>query len=82
MPTERSVFGPEGMIKRVEEPKPKGKVSPARYAQLVANAAVFGMDECWIAKHPVLLVGEYFCSCSCGIDRGAVSQCRRAAPSV
>jgi hypothetical protein len=29
-----------------------------RYAQLVANAAAHQVDECWIAKHPVLLVGE------------------------
>ncbi len=56
--TERSVYGPDGMITRTEEPNPKGKVHPRRYAQLVANAAAHGVDECWIAKHPVLLVGE------------------------
>ncbi len=58
VPVQRSVFGPEGMISRTEEPHAKGKVAPARYAQLVANAAAHGVDECWIAKHPVLLVGE------------------------
>ena len=58
VPVERSVYGPEGMITRTEEPRAKGKVHPKRYAQLVANAAAHGVDECWIAKHPVLLVGE------------------------
>ena len=58
VPVTRSVFGPSGMITRNEEPKPKGKINPKRYAQLVANAAAHEVDECWIAKHPVLAVGH------------------------
>ncbi|KAG1664699.1 hypothetical protein FOA52_006674 [Chlamydomonas sp. UWO 241] len=58
VPVERRVYGPTGMVSRTEEPNPKGKVAPQRYAQLVANAAAAGLDECWIAKHPVLLVGH------------------------
>ena len=58
VPVTRSVFGPSGMITRTEEPKAKGKTNPKRYAQLVANAAAHGVDECWIAKHPVLAVAH------------------------
>lgn len=58
VPVTRSVFGPSGMITRNEEPKAKGKIHPKRYAQLVANAAAHGVDECWIAKHPVLAMAH------------------------
>ena len=57
-PVERSVYGPRGWITRTEEPNARGKVHPKRYAQLVANAAAHGVDECCIPKDPVLLFGE------------------------
>ena len=33
-------------------------MAPARVAELIGKAAYYRVDECWIAKHPVLLLGE------------------------
>lgn len=34
------------------------RMSPPRVAQLIGTAAYHRLDECWIARHPVLLMGE------------------------
>lgn len=52
----RVVYGAEGLISQPQHGS-KGKVSPARCARLVADAAAHGVQEAWIAKHPVLLIG-------------------------
>ena len=33
-------------------------MKPQRVAELIARAALRKVDKCWIAKHPVLLMGE------------------------
>lgn len=33
-------------------------MAPARVAELIGQAAYYKVDECWIARHPVLLMGE------------------------
>jgi len=52
----RLIFGSTGLI-----PQPhtgsKGKMAPERCAALIANAMAHGVNEAWIAKHPVLLMG-------------------------
>lgn len=33
-------------------------MAPARVAELIGKAAYYKVDECWIAQHPVLLMGQ------------------------
>lgn len=33
-------------------------MAPARVAELIGKAAYYKVDECWIANHPVLLMGQ------------------------
>lgn len=60
----RSVFGAHG--KFIKDEKNAGhakKVSTERCCDLVCRAAAFGVQEAWIARHPVLFVGylaQYF----------------------
>lgn len=54
----RSVFGPKGRIQKEEEqPGQNRKVPMERCCELVCRAAACGMQEAWIARHPVLLMG-------------------------
>ena len=34
-------------------------MSPPRVAELIGKATYHRVDECWIARHPVLLMGEW-----------------------
>lgn len=34
------------------------RIAPERCARLIAAAMAHGLDEAWIARHPVLAVGE------------------------
>eukprot|EP00877_Chromochloris_zofingiensis_P006070 jgi/Chrzof1/1716/Cz10g18120.t1 len=54
--TPRVIYGAEGLISQ-HSADTKGRLSPARCAQLIANAMAHGVNECWIAKHPVLAIG-------------------------
>lgn len=56
--TPRVIYGAEGLISQ-HSADTKGRLSPARCAQLIANAMAHGVNECWIAKHPVLAIGEF-----------------------
>lgn len=54
----RSLYGPKGPIQRLEVPDSK-RMPAARAAQLIASAMAAGVSECWLARQPVLLMGEY-----------------------
>ena len=57
--TPRNVFSSQGLTAKHEERGgSKKRLSPARVAALIARAAYNRLDMCWIAKHPVLLLGE------------------------
>lgn len=63
--TPRNVFSSEGLTAKHEDRGgSKKRLSPARVAALIARAAYNRLDMCWIAKHPVLLLGEL---CSRGL---------------
>ncbi|GAB4814418.1 hypothetical protein N2152v2_001464 [Parachlorella kessleri] len=53
----RQVYGPAGIKEQVAVDKVKERVPVARAAELIATAAYHGLDEAWIALHPVLLMG-------------------------
>lgn len=55
----RTVYGPRGMIpqKASSSGKPSKRVDAQIAAELIARAAYHKLDECWIAYHPVLLMG-------------------------
>ena len=52
----RHVYGPTGKVSRAADTK--GKMTPDRAVQLIMNAAAAGVDEAWMAKQPVLLMGK------------------------
>eukprot|EP00199_Chlamydomonas_sp_CCMP681_P002667 CAMPEP_0119109782 /NCGR_PEP_ID=MMETSP1180-20130426/23323_1 /TAXON_ID=3052 ORGANISM="Chlamydomonas cf sp, Strain CCMP681" /NCGR_SAMPLE_ID=MMETSP1180 /ASSEMBLY_ACC=CAM_ASM_000741 /LENGTH=342 /DNA_ID=CAMNT_0007095743 /DNA_START=116 /DNA_END=1144 /DNA_ORIENTATION=+ len=52
----RAVYGPTGLISQAGEKSSSGRMAPQRYVELVAAAAAHGVDEAWIAKHPVLAI--------------------------
>lgn len=54
----RSLYGPKGPIQRHEVPDSK-RMPASRAAVLIANAMAAGVAECWLAKQPVLLMGEF-----------------------
>lgn len=61
----RNVFGPQGLIQSPAGASRRSSkhMAPQRVAELVVRAAVHKVDKCWIAKHPVLLMGyinQYF----------------------
>lgn len=66
----RSLYGSEGLLRAPEPEAESGKrLDPGRVAELIIRATYHGLDSCWIAKHPVLLLGEptipyYKCSIS------------------
>lgn len=55
----RNVFGPQGLIQSPAGASRRSSkhMAPQRVAELVVRAAVHKVDKCWIAKHPVLLMG-------------------------
>jgi hypothetical protein len=53
----RSLYGPKGAIQRQEVLDPK-RMPASRAAVLIANAMAAGVSECWLARQPVLLMGE------------------------
>ena len=54
----RNIYSSEGLtVKHEERGGSKKRLSPARVAELIARAAYNRLDMCWIAKHPVLLLG-------------------------
>ncbi|GFR45808.1 hypothetical protein Agub_g7264 [Astrephomene gubernaculifera] len=55
----RVVFGPTGRIVQ-NATGAANRLEPGRAAQLIAAAAAHGLDEVWIARHPVLAVGYIF----------------------
>lgn len=56
--TPRNVFSAEGLTAKHEERGgAKKRLSPPRVAELIARAAYNRLDTCWIARHPVLLLG-------------------------
>lgn len=54
----RSLYGPKGPIQRQEVPDSK-RMPASRAALLIANAMAAGVSECWLARQPVLLMGEW-----------------------
>ena len=55
----RSIYSGTGLITTASSDKGSSKrMAPARVAELIGKAAYYRVDECWIAKHPVLLMGE------------------------
>ncbi|GLI66405.1 hypothetical protein VaNZ11_010166 [Volvox africanus] len=57
--TPRVVFGPTGRIVQ-NATGASNRLNAARAAQLIACAAAHGVDEAWIALHPVLAMGYIF----------------------
>lgn len=53
----RVVYGPKARIVQ-NATGSSNRLDPARAAHLIANAAAHGVDEAWIARHPVLAMGE------------------------
>lgn len=53
----RIVYGSSGLISQPNTGMSKKKVTAERCAELIARAAYHRLDECWIANHPVLLLG-------------------------
>jgi hypothetical protein len=51
------LFGPKGRISRLEQ-QDKRRMAPERAVQLMANAMAAGVEEAWLAKQPVLTMGE------------------------
>ena len=57
----RSIYDGTGLITTATNDKESSKrMVPARVAELIAKAAYYKVDECWIARHPVLLMGEIY----------------------
>lgn len=59
----RVVYGSTGLVTQAPSAVSKRRVPATRAAALIATAAWHGLDECWIAYHPVLLMGylmQYF----------------------
>ncbi len=54
--TPRVVYGPTGRIVQ-NATGSSNRNDPARCVEMIANAAAHGVDEAWIAKHPVLGMG-------------------------
>lgn len=44
---------------QVTPDKAKERVPANRAAELIATAAYHGLDEVWVALHPVLFMGEF-----------------------
>ena len=55
----RSIYGGTGLVASHSRDSKK-RMSPARVAELIGSATYHKLDECWIARHPVLLMGELF----------------------
>lgn len=54
----RMVYGADGLIaQHVSEKSSKKRLPATKAAELIATAAYHRVDECWIAQHPVLLMG-------------------------
>ncbi len=55
----RAIYSGTGLITKSSNEKESSKrMVPARVAELIGKAAYHKLDECWIARHPVLLMGE------------------------
>jgi hypothetical protein len=52
------VYGATGLVQQQETGSPSKRVKATRCAELIASAAAHGLAECWISKHPVLLMCE------------------------
>lgn len=39
----------------------KKRLAPSRVAELIGKAAYHRLDECWMAKHPILALGKVLC---------------------
>ncbi len=79
--TPRNVFSSQGLTAKHEERGgSKKRLSPARVAALIARAAYNRLDMCWIAKHPVLLLGallQHTRLYSCRYAEPVLSCCQR-----
>lgn len=53
----RVVYGATGLISHGNTGLSKSRVPTDRAAELIAKAAYNELDECWIAHHPVLMLG-------------------------
>jgi short-subunit dehydrogenase len=53
----RVVYGATGLISQANTGLSKSRVPTDRAAELIAKAAYNELDECWIAHHPVLMLG-------------------------
>ena len=53
----RSIYDGRGLI-TTHSGDSKKRMSPARVAELIGSATYHKVDECWIARHPVLLMGK------------------------
>jgi dehydrogenase/reductase SDR family member 7 len=54
----RSVFGAQGRMDKVEDDSSqKKKVPLRRCCELICRAAAYGVQEAWIARNPVLVMG-------------------------
>lgn len=56
--TPRVVYGADGLIVQNNTGRSNNRLAPQRCAELIANAMAHKLDECWISRHPVLLVGH------------------------
>ena len=56
----RSIYGGTRLVTSHSRDSKK-RMSPARVAELIGSATYHKLNECWIARHPVLLMGEMLC---------------------
>lgn len=55
--TPRVIFGATGRIVHNNTGVSSSRMDPGKAALYIAAAALEGLDECWIARHPVLAIG-------------------------
>ena len=56
----RKVYGRDGIIEQKNTAKSRARVDVDECTRLVLRAVYNKVDECWISKHPVLLMGYLF----------------------
>ena len=62
----RAIYNGTGLITASSSDKGSSKrMSPPRVAELIGKATYHRVDECWIARHPVLLMGECYLAQQC-----------------
>ena len=54
----RAVWGAQGLTSKPAQLGSGSRQHPSRVASLIGTATYHGLQECWISKHPILLLGR------------------------